>query len=163
MTPIELMADNLVRLYGMMEWTLADFSDADMLVRPVPAANHALWQIGHLVLETAEWAAVVPGVKVPEVPADWKDKFGKGASKSDNAKAFPAKAEVMKVFAAVNSALAEGVRRLSPEDLNKPGPEQFKAFAPTVGHLIEMTGAHYMMHVGQFQVIRRKLEKPVLF
>jgi hypothetical protein len=150
-------------MYGMLEWTLGDFSDADMMERPVPAANHALWQIGHLAVETAVFAAAVPGVKVPAVPAEWRDAFGKGAAKSDNAKAFPTKAEVLKVFAAVNGALAEGVKKLSPEDLNKPGPEAFKSFAPTVGHIVEMTGAHYMMHVGQFQVIRRKLGKPVLF
>jgi hypothetical protein len=37
------------------------------------------------------------------------------------------------------------------------------AFAPTVGHLVTMTISHFMMHTGQFQVIRRKLGKPLLF
>lgn len=163
MTPIELMADNLVRMYGMLEWTLADFSDADMMVRPVPAANHALWQVGHLAVETAVFAAAIPGATVPAVPPEWKDKFGKGAAKSDDLKFFPPRAEVMKVFAAVRDAMAEAVKRASPEDLDQPSPEPFRSFAPTVGHLIEMTSAHFMMHVGQFQVIRRKLGKPVLF
>lgn len=163
MTPIELMADQLVRLYGMLEWTLADFSDADMLVRPVPAANHALWQIGHLTIETAVFASAVPGIKLPPIPAAWSQKFGKDAAKSDDPTTFPPKADVLKAFSATNAALVDVVKTLTPNDLSTPGPEQFQSFAPTVGHLIEMTGAHYMMHVGQFQVIRRKLGKPVLF
>jgi hypothetical protein len=36
-------------------------------------------------------------------------------------------------------------------------------FAPTVGHLVLMIASHIMMHVGQMQVIRRKLGKPLLF
>jgi hypothetical protein len=36
-------------------------------------------------------------------------------------------------------------------------------FAPTTGHLALMTASHIMMHVGQLQVIRRKLGKPLLF
>ena len=28
--------------------TVENFSDAELLVRPVPAANHPYWQLGHL-------------------------------------------------------------------------------------------------------------------
>jgi hypothetical protein len=49
MTPIELIADNLRRNLELLKMTLADFSDADMMVRPCPGANHALWQLGLLV------------------------------------------------------------------------------------------------------------------
>jgi len=34
---------------SIMDTYLADLSDADLLVRPVPAANHAAWQLGHLI------------------------------------------------------------------------------------------------------------------
>lgn len=160
---MELLADTVSRDYGLLEMTLADFSDADMLVRPVPGANHALWQIGHLVNATAFFAAMIPGVKVPAVPADWKDKFGKGTSATDDAKAFPTKAEVLKVLASLKDAVIEGVKKLKPEDLAKPSPDSAKAFAPTLGNVVLLVGGHMTMHVGQFQVIRRKLGKPVLF
>ena len=34
-----------------MGWStlLSDLSDADLLVRPSPAANHLAWQLGHLI------------------------------------------------------------------------------------------------------------------
>ena len=29
---------------------LSDLSDADLLVRPAPGANHIAWQLGHLIV-----------------------------------------------------------------------------------------------------------------
>ena len=46
MTQTELLADMLNRNLEMLKATLGDFSDADMLVRPTPGANHAAWQLG---------------------------------------------------------------------------------------------------------------------
>ena len=34
---------------NMVDMYLADLSDADLLVRPVPVANHIAWQLGHLI------------------------------------------------------------------------------------------------------------------
>ena len=33
----------------VLKMYLADLSDADLLVRPVPGANHVAWQLGHLI------------------------------------------------------------------------------------------------------------------
>jgi hypothetical protein len=163
MTPIELMAELLKGNFGMLQMTLADFSDADMMVRPVPGANHALWQLGHLAKEDAFFAALIPGAKVPALPAGWGEKFGKGTNTNDDPKGLPTKAELLKVMAGTVEAAVAAVRKLPPEELNKPSPENIRSFAPTIGHVIGLMGSHWMMHMGQFQVIRRKLGKPVLF
>src|SRR5262249_35490765 len=59
MTAKEVVRTSLdmdLQLLGML---LADLSDADLLVRPVPGANHIAWQMGHyLVAETSFQAAV---------------------------------------------------------------------------------------------------------
>jgi hypothetical protein len=34
---------------GNLPMYVRDFSDADLLVRPVPGANHAAWQIGNVI------------------------------------------------------------------------------------------------------------------
>jgi hypothetical protein len=162
MTPIELMAELIKGNFGMLEMTLGDFSDADMMVRPVPGANHALWQLGHLAKEDAFFGGLIPGVKVPALPA-WAEKFGKGSNTNDDPKGLPTKAELLKVMAGTKEAVVEGVRKLKPEDLNQPSPENIRSFAPTIGHVVGLIGSHWMMHMGQFQVIRRKLGKPVLF
>ncbi len=42
-----LSTQNITAMY------LADLSDEDILVRPVPGANHIAWQLGHLI--HSEW------------------------------------------------------------------------------------------------------------
>jgi hypothetical protein len=163
MKPMDLMADVLVRHFGVVEMTLADFTGDELMVRPVPGANHALWQLGHLVATTAYFASLVPGVKVPAIPAEWGERFGKKGQGVEDPKAFAGKGELLAAFKGIVDALAEGVRKLSPEDLDRPTPESLKGFAPTVGHLVGILAPHWTMHVGQFQVIRRKFGKPVLF
>ena len=50
-----------------------------------------------------------------------------------------------------------------PSDFDKETPEKFRSWVATWGDLIGILSGHVTMHVGQFQVIRRKIGKPVLF
>jgi hypothetical protein len=63
----------------------------------------------------------------------------------------------------VRTATIAWVKTLTPADLDKPTPEKMRNWAPTVGHLVTMLPNHLTMHLGQIQVIRRKLGKPILF
>ena len=144
-------------------WFLNDFSDADLLVRPVPGANHAAWQVGNVIggdifLVTAE----LPDTKYPELPAGFADLHGAaGAGKDDG---FLTKAEYMKIFNEVRGVTVAAVGRLTDADLDRPTGEKMQAWGvPTLGHLFLMASNHTLMHSGQFSVIRRKLGKPVLF
>ena len=48
---------------------LSDLSDADLLVRPVPGANHIAWQLGHLIdSEKNFMGKYIPGSAYPETP-----------------------------------------------------------------------------------------------
>jgi hypothetical protein len=163
MTPIELLADTITRNAELLKMTLADFSDQDMLARPVPAANHAAWQMAHLVGSTAQLVGIVaPGVP-PEGAVKWADKFGGKTAAVDDAAFFPSKSELLETRGHTSGAVAQWVSGLTQADLERPTPERMAGFAPTVGHLVTMTISHFMMHTGQFQVIRRKLGKPLLF
>ena len=56
--------------HGMVGMYLGDLSDADLLVRPVPGANHIAWQLGHLIVaEQHLLAAYLPGAQWPTLPA----------------------------------------------------------------------------------------------
>jgi hypothetical protein len=159
----ELSSEVMNQSKEMVKMTLADFSDADMLARPCPGANHAAWQLGHLIgAETRIVNSCTPGA-MPELPAGFADKFSKSTASSDDAAAFPKKAELMALFEKTRGAAMEWARKLSDEDLNKPVEGPAKSFAPTVYHATALIPNHTMMHLGQFQVIRRKLGKPVLF
>ena len=157
----ELLSKNILQTKEMIGSAIKDFSDADMMFRPAKAANHAIWQMGHLAnsvrgMVTACDASVA-------FPFEDDTRFGKSKAGFDDASFFPNKAELLSRFNQAMDIAAGWAAKLSEADLAKPTPERIQRFAPTVGHIVEMTAAHYMMHVRQFQVIRRKLEKPVLF
>lgn len=162
MNPIELMAKGLA---GGADWvtnTLADFTDAEMFVRPVPGANHAAWQLGHITAGESMFVSGCGG-KMPELPAGFADRFSQKTTGIDDPKQFASKAELIEQFKKVRAASVEWVKSLKPEDLDKPGPEMIRSFAPTVGSVVLLLNGHAMMHMGQMQVIRRKLGKKVLF
>jgi len=157
--PAELLAGNI----GFLKGTLADFSDADMLARPVPAANHAAWQLGHLIVaETNMVNSVKPGA-IPELPAGFKEKFTKETSKIDDPAAFPKKDQLLAQFEKTRAATVAWAKSLTPAEMQQATPEAMARFVATVGALAYMIPVHVAMHIGQFQVIRRKLGKPVMF
>jgi hypothetical protein len=76
---------------------------------------------------------------------------------------YPKKAELLEAFSQAYDAAANWIKTLSPSDLERPTPGRMSEYAPTVGHIALMLASHIMMHVGQMQVIRRRLGKPLLY
>jgi uncharacterized damage-inducible protein DinB len=140
---------------------LADLSDADLLVRPVPGANHIAWQLGHLILSERHMGSQIPGVKYPDLPPGFDKQHGKEACGLDTG--FASKSQYQALFEAGRMATLEAAGRLSEADLDRPTEGQVAKYAPTVGKVLILISTHDMMHGGQFTVIRRKLGKPVLF
>lgn len=158
----DLLVDALRRNQNIIQMTLADFTDADMLVRPADGANHAAWQLGHLAVAEVQMIGATTGKKA-DLPAGFAEVFTRKTSASDDAAAFPKKAELLEAFARARQASIEWAQSVSADDLDRPSPESIRAFAPRLGDLATVLSEHAAMHIGQFQVIRRKLGKPVLF
>ena len=51
---------------------------------------------------------------------------------------------------------------LPESEFDKPAPEDFRSFCPTMGDMFTLIATHPMMHAGQFVVVRRQLGKPIL-
>jgi len=163
MTPQELYADGLASNFEFLKAVLADFSDADLLARPCPGANHTAWQLGHLIVaETNMLNAVKPGT-MPELPAGFAERFSKENTKVDDPKAFPKKDDLLNLFTKARAATINFAKSASQKDLDQKIEGRMARMVPTVAHLLGFTPVHVAMHVGQFQVIRRKLGKPILF
>ncbi len=163
MTINDVLAGGLERNLAAVKMLLADFSDADMLVRPARGANHAAWQIGHLAnAETSMVKAARPDAAAP-LPAGWSDRFGKAMAASDEAANFLTKAEVLAQFEKTRAATIAWARSLSPQELAQPAPERIRHLAPTLADLAAFIPVHTTLHLGQVSVIRRVLGKPVLF
>ncbi len=52
---------------------------------------------------------------------------------------------------------------LSDEELMQPSPETMRYFGPTVGTIFSGEAGHWLMHSGQWVIVRRKLGKDPLF
>jgi DinB superfamily len=164
MNSIELLVRNLKQSEEMLKMTLADFSESDMLQRPVAGANHPLWQLGHLcVAETNLMNSILPGA-MPELPAGFADRFAnRKTNHIDDPAQLATKAQVVELFGKVRAATIAAISKLTEADLDKPGPEKFRAMFPTLGDIAAAQASHLTMHLGQFQVTRRKLGKAILF
>lgn len=143
---------------------LADLSDADLLVRPVPNANHIAWQFGHLIAAEPHLVhMVLPDARFPEFPAGFDAKHGKDCAGKDAPGDFYTKAEYVNLFNKVREASMAAVGKLSDADLDKPNTSKMAQFAPTIGAQFLLVANHTLMHAGQFTVVRRKLGKPIAF
>ena len=140
-----------------------DLTDEEMLVRPVPGANHIKWQIGHLIVSQAGLVeSVCPGQMAP-LPAGFAERYTKDAAGSDDPAAFDSKADLLRIADEQHASVMAVLDSVSETDLEKPSPEQFRRFGPTVAHIFTMIPAHWTVHAGQWAVIRRKLGRPPLF
>lgn len=143
---------------------IEDLSDADLLVRPVPNANHIAWQLGHLINSEPDLVrTVVPNAKFPTLPDGFKEQYASATASAEPPKGFLSKQQYLDLFNQVRSATIAAVGQLKDADLDKPTPGPMAPYAPTTGAMLMLVSNHTLMHAGQFSVARRKLGKPVLF
>jgi hypothetical protein len=147
----------------ILNWYVSDLSDADLLVRPAPGANHIAWQIGHVIVGDPYLVkSQLPDAPYPELPPGFVEAYGAEGAGKDGPEGFLSKEEYLKLFDQVRSATIAIVGGLSDDDLDRPTSGSMAAFAPTLGHIFLGASNHTMMHAGQFTVVRRALGKPVL-
>ncbi len=161
MTAKDAIKTALASTQQLLSWYIADLSDADLLTRPVPGANHVAWQLGHLIAAETRLGGQLPGAAYPELPAGFADRHNAEAARKDTG--FGTKGEYLAQFNKVREATLANLARASDADLDRPTSGPMAQFAPTVGALLLLQSNHTLMHAGQFTVLRRKLGKPILF
>ena len=124
MSIAELFSKNILQTKGMIDMTLADFSDADMMFRPAKTANHAIWQMGHLANSMRGMVTTCD----PSVVFPFEDdtRFGKSKASFDDAAFFPNKAELLSRLDQAMDIAAAWVAKLSDADFAKPTPERMQ-------------------------------------
>lgn len=139
---------------------LEDLSDQELFHRPAKEANHINWQLGHLIAsENVMGNQAIPN-SMPPLPAGFAEKYTKETSKSDDPKKFCTKAELLAEFKKQRAAVYAALAKVSEADLDKPTGVDY---AKTVGAMFNLHGGHWLMHAGQWAVIRRQLGRPPLF
>ena len=161
MSQRDLLLSVFKRGAGMLPRHLADFSDEDMLARPVPGANHVAWQLAHVAHFTGKLLTSL-GLHVPQLSKVLAD-GGRDVAHIDDPEHFPTKAEFLEFFDAAYRAIIDLIEMMSDEQLSAPMPGGNPAAPQSLAFHLLMQPMHMTMHIGQIQVIRRALKKPVLF
>jgi hypothetical protein len=141
---------------------VSDLSDAELMQRPGPGCNHLAWQLGHLISsEVSLLDSMFPG-KAATLPDGFADRHAKEACGSDDPADFCTKQEYLDLFQQVRAATLEALAAATDTELDGPSPEWIREQFPTVGQILVLIGNHPLMHAGQFAVVRRQLDKPIL-
>jgi hypothetical protein len=142
---------------------LQDLTDEQLLQRPAPGCNHINWQVGHLIASENYMISQCVAGSMPPLPDGFAEKYSKDAAKLDDPEAFCSKQELMQAFETQRKATLAALDKVSDAELDKPSPEAMQAYAPNVAAAFNMQGSHWLMHAGQWAVVRRQLGKPPLF
>lgn len=142
---------------------LGDITDEELLVRPVPDANHLAWQLGHLIASEHHLVeAAVPGA-MPDLPAGFAEAHKQGTAMSDNPAQFLTKAGYLELAKTIRAATLTALEKLSPADFDKPVSGRVPPFVKSVGECFALIPNHWSLHAGQWVVLRRKLRREVMF
>jgi hypothetical protein len=164
MRGVDAIRTALQSTHHLVTWFLGDISDADLVVRPTPGANHIAWQMGHLIQSERHLISTnVPTANYPDLPAGFTEKHSKESAAREALADFCTRAEYIDLFTRVRQATIATLETLSDSDLDRPTQGDMKKYAPTLGALFLLVSNHALMHGGQFSVVRRKLGKPILF
>jgi hypothetical protein len=162
MNACKLLEHSLFLTRKVVNDSLGDLADAELLIRPVEGANHIAWQIGHLIVVEQRLAGQLPGATFPELPAGFAERYANQPTAQNATSGFLTKGQYLELFNQTREATLAALARLTDADLDRPvtgGP----AFITKLGEALNLVAVHSIMHAGQFSVVRRKLGKPVLF
>jgi hypothetical protein len=150
------LSDFLVSAY------LQDLTNDECLKRPAAGANHALWQLGHLIVaDTHLVEACKPG-SVPPLPEGFTERYAKENAALDDPSAFDSKETLLQIYAERRKLIDDVLAGVSEDELDQPAPEAFRSKFPTVGSVFTLMAMHPTLHAGQWVVVRRMLGKPVI-
>ena len=138
---------------------LGDMTDEELMMRPHVSCNHVNWQVGHLIAAEHEMMSNIAPGAMPDVPEGFAAKYSKEAAASDDPSAFATKEELMAACKSQREGTLAVLENLTDSQLDE---ESGVHFAPTKASIVNMQSAHWLMHCGQWVIVRRMASKPVV-
>lgn len=139
---------------------IEDLTDQELLHRPAPGANHINWQLGHLIAAEHEMIEKVAPGAMPALPAGFVEKYAKETAVIDDPAKLCTKAELLKVYHEQRAGTLKALAAANDADMDKATGVEY---APNVAAMYLMQGTHWVMHAGQWAVIRRQLGRKPMF
>ena len=112
-----------------------DLTDAELLVRSVPGTNHIAWQLGHVISGSARDAGRL-GRKAPALPEGFAAAYTRETAASDDPAKFATKAQYLALMDQMKAASLAAVEATPESELDSPGPEAMREYAPTIGTVL---------------------------
>ncbi|MCR9118556.1 MAG: DinB family protein [bacterium] len=155
---------NVMNLPGhVVNGYLADLSDEDLMRRPHESANHIAWQLGHLITAEHNINNMLVADSAPALPEGFAEKHSKETAASNDQSAFLTKDEYLKEMQVQREGTMALIDQLDEEALMKPSPENLQMLGAAVGACLAAHASHWMMHAGQWVIVRRQLGRTPLF
>lgn len=152
------LIDTFERTTAYIEQLVKDIPDAEMIVQPPGAPNHASWTLGHLLYSCQAIAGEI-GV-TPWLPEDWESCFGYGSAPAREAGSRHSnKSELLSALADATQRVRTALMATDESILAQPLPDQtMRDTFPTIGHaLVQVLCAHTAYHAGQVTAWRRAI------
>ena len=141
---------------------LSDLTDEEAMLRPHPKCNHINWQVGHIIVSENSMANACAEGAVSVLPEGFTEKYSKETATVDDPAAFVPHSQLLKIASAQGEAVLKMIDGLKDSDFEKPAPESMQSYAPNIGAVVNMLGSHWMMHAGQWVIVRRELGRDVV-
>lgn len=139
-----------------------NFESADEWVYQAnPAANHALWCMGHIAYADNFWVSLFDSEKAHS-PEGYKELFGAGSEPQGDASKYPAPEKVFEYFNERRDMLLALLDSFSEEDFAKATTGDVAENFPTYGDVLNASVWHETLHAGQASIASRGLNKPPL-
>lgn len=136
---------------------IGDLSDAELMQRPHRKCNHINWQIGHLIVSENQLVGKI--ATMPSLPSGFAEKYSKEKAISDDPSQFVKKDELLSAYRDQRNATLGVLSGMNADELAR---ETGIEYAPTRGALISLMGEHWLMHSGQWVIVRRENGKPIV-
>lgn len=139
---------------------IEDLTESEMLHRPAPKSNHIKWQLGHLIFSENWHIDLIAPNSMPPLPEGFKERYDRDKAAIDDATAFDSRDFLLGVFAEQRERTITLLEEFPEEQFEK---ETGIEYAPTAAAMFSLQGSHWLMHAGQWAVIRRQLGKDPLY
>ncbi len=159
----DVMRASIGRAKMITDMLLGDLSDADLLARPVPSANHVAWQLGHVIVSLNYFGETIKPGSMPALPAQFAAQHSKETAASDKPADFLSKQQYVTLLDGQRQAFVDLLATVPLSRFDEASPEAMQGYAARISDLVTLVAEHEMMHSGQISVVRRKLGKPVVF
>ena len=147
-------ADLVTRRY------LEDFPTESWDLRPHPHCNHLNWQFGHLLLSEIELICgslnQAPPISTTLLAAYKKPSTTKPPlTASDAATDLLTPTQLWAYYDQVRASTLRLLEQTEALDLDQPAMPSVRAYCPTIADAFLQVSQHWLMHSGQWVVLRR--------